>query len=243
MAAATIFRRCLASASAIGWRASAGLSAGAILRAADAFTVPMESAPVATLPRSNPGVHRRGSSGPASASAAHSPAALAGAAGGRSILTPMSKPSCYSLMDSRRWLGRHQSKLGEFTTSRINRRALLLHSGNAVVASTVAATALGTEPLGPDRGPSDSLRALIEAHKIAYAAFGKALHDMGGGSSESDRASREEERALLAICSYPAVGQADRLAKARYLLDIETRGELDLAEHMQAVLHSTMWSG
>jgi hypothetical protein len=55
------------------------------------------------------------------------------------------------------------------------------------------------------------------------------------------RASREEERALLAICSYAAVGEADRLAKARYLLEIEALGELDLAEHMQAVLKSTMW--
>lgn len=96
--------------------------------------------------------------------------------------------------------------MGEFATSRINCRALLLHSGSAVVASTVAATPLGAEPAGGDRGPSDSLRALIEAHKIGYAAFGEALHDMGGGSSESDRASREE-RALLAICDYPAVGK------------------------------------
>ena len=73
--------------------------------------------------------------------------------------------------------------------------------------------------------------------------FGKALHDKSGASSQSDRASRKEERALLAICGYPAVGEADRLAKARYLLEIEARGELDLAEHMQAVLRSTMWRG
>lgn len=103
--------------------------------------------------------------------------------------------------------------------------------------------AIGTEPSDRDRGPSDSLLALIEAHKIAYAAFGEALHNMGGGSKESDRASREEERTLLAICGYPAVGEADRLAKARYLLEIEARGELDLAEHMQAVLRSTVWRG
>lgn len=131
--------------------------------------------------------------------------------------------------------------MGEFATSRINRRALLLHSGSAVVASTVAATALGTEPPGRDRGPVDSLRALIEAHKIAYAAFGKALHEIGGGRGDSARASREEERALLAICGYVAVEEGDRLAKARYLLEIEARGELDLAQHMQAVLRSTMW--
>lgn len=133
--------------------------------------------------------------------------------------------------------------MGEFATSRINRRSLLLRSGSAVVASTVAATAFGAEPSGRDRGPTDSLRALIDAHKTSYAAFAEALHDNGGGSDQSDRASREEERALLTICGYPAVGEADRLAKARYLLQIEARGELDLAEHMQALLRSTMWRG
>jgi hypothetical protein len=131
--------------------------------------------------------------------------------------------------------------MGEFATSRINRRVLLFHSGGVVVASTVAATALGTAPPGRDRGPSDSLRALIEAHKIAYAEFCKALHEIGGGRGASARASREEERALLAICGYVAVEEGDRLVKARYLLEIEARGELDLAEHMQAVLRSTMW--
>ena len=63
----------------------------------------------------------------------------------------------------------------------------------------------------------------------AYAAFGKAIH--------------EEERALLAICAYPAVTEDDRLAKARYLFEIEARGELDLPEHLQALLHSAMWKG
>jgi hypothetical protein len=120
---------------------------------------------------------------------------------------------------------------------------LLFHSGSAVVASTVAAMAVGTEPLGRDLEPSNKLRALIEGHRTAYAAFGKALHDTGGGSSNSDIASREEERALLAICGYAAVGEEDRVAKARYLLEIEARGELDLAEHIQAVLRSMMWKG
>ncbi|WP_256750732.1 hypothetical protein [Mesorhizobium sp. Mes31] len=131
--------------------------------------------------------------------------------------------------------------MGEFATSRINRRALLFHSGSAAVASTVAATARGTGEPGRDQEPSDRLRELIEAHRTAYAAFNKALHDAGGG--DSDRASREEERALLAICGYAAVEEGDRLAKARYLLQIEARGELDLPEHMQAVLRSTMWKG
>ena len=126
--------------------------------------------------------------------------------------------------------------MGEFATSRINRRALLFQSGSAAVASTVAA--LATESPGRDHEPSDRLRELIEAHRIAYAAFGKALHDRGG---DSGKASQEEERALLAICGHAAVEEGDRLAKARYLLEIEARGELDLPEHMQAVLRSTMW--
>ncbi|WP_244493881.1 MULTISPECIES: hypothetical protein [unclassified Mesorhizobium] len=131
--------------------------------------------------------------------------------------------------------------MGEFATSRINRRALLFHSGSAVVASTVAATARDTESPGRDQEPSDRLGELIEAHRTAYAAFGKALHDIGGG--DSGRAGREEERALLAICGHAAVEEGDRVAKARYLLEIEARGELDLPEHMQAVLRSTMWKG
>ena len=71
-------------------------------------------------------------------------------------------------------------------------------------------------------------------------ALGKAVREMGS-SRDYDRASRAEERALLAVCVYPAVRKGDRLAKARYLLEIEARGELDLPEHMQALLRSTMW--
>jgi hypothetical protein len=159
---------------------------------------------------------------------------------GPSILTRMRKPACYGLMVLRRVLIAFEAN-GEFATSRINRRALLFHSGSAVVVSTVAATALGTEPPGHDPELSHKLRTLIEVHKTAYASFGEALHETGGSSRDRVRASREEETALLAICGYPAVREGDRLAKARYLLEIEARGELDLAEHMQAVLQSTMW--
>ncbi|MER9651429.1 hypothetical protein [Mesorhizobium sp. M0199] len=125
--------------------------------------------------------------------------------------------------------------------SRINRRALLLNAGSAVIASTVAASAFATEPRRRDREPSRDLRALIKAHKAAYAAFGKAIHEMDGCIRDHDRASQTEERALLAVCAYPAVSEGDRRAKARYLLKIEARGELDLAEHVQALLRSTMW--
>ncbi|RWJ04834.1 MAG: hypothetical protein EOR25_29765 [Mesorhizobium sp.] len=127
--------------------------------------------------------------------------------------------------------------------SRINRRALLFHSGSAVIGSTFAATALAREPRRRGREPFNELSALIKAHKAAYAAFGTAVHETGGSRRDHDRASRAEERALLAVCAYPAVSESDRLAKARYLLEIEARGELDLAEHMQALLRSTMWQG
>ncbi|ESW63513.1 hypothetical protein NKL07_00945 [Mesorhizobium sp. C280B] len=65
--------------------------------------------------------------------------------------------------------------------SRINRRALLLNAGSAVIASTVAATALATEPRRWDQEPSSDLRALIKAHKAMYTAFGKAIHEMDCG--------------------------------------------------------------
>lgn len=127
--------------------------------------------------------------------------------------------------------------------SRINRRALLLSTGSAVIASTVAASAFATEPPRGDREPSHDLRARIKAHKATYAAFGKAIHEVDGSTCDHDRASRAEERALLAVCAYPAVREGDRRAKALYLLKIEARGELDLAEHTQALLRSTMWKG
>jgi mevalonate pyrophosphate decarboxylase len=98
--------------------------------------------------------------------------------------------------------------------SRINRRALLLSSGSAVIASMGAATAYATEPRRRDREPSRDLRALIKAHKATYAAFGKAIQERDGSNREHDRASRAEERALLAVCAYPAVREGDRRAKA-----------------------------
>lgn len=125
--------------------------------------------------------------------------------------------------------------------SRINRRALLFNSGSAVIASTMGTTALATDALRRDRGLSRDLQALIKVHKAKYAAFAKAIHELDGSNRDHDRASRAEERALLAVCAYPAVSEFDRRAKARYLLKIEARGELDLTEHMQTLLRSMMW--
>ncbi|MBZ9849904.1 hypothetical protein LB565_18115 [Mesorhizobium sp. CA14] len=115
---------------------------------------------------------------------------------------------------------------------------MLFHSGCAVVASTVAANGHSTKALKRNQQPSEDLVALIEAHKATYAAFGKAIHKRRG--RDHIEAGRAEERALLAICAYRAVKEGDRLAKARYLLKVEARGELDLPEHMQALLRSTV---
>jgi hypothetical protein len=152
----------------------------------------------------------------------------------------MREPSCYGGQVSHFRCAFGLKRRGEITTTRINRRALLAHSGAAVLGSTVAATASAAKGMRRDLVTTDKLQALIEAHMAAYAAFGKAVHKVGGSSGDHDRASRQEERALLAICAYPAVSEGDRLAKARYLLKIEARGELDLPEHIQALLRSTV---
>ncbi|RUW69478.1 hypothetical protein EN786_07995 [Mesorhizobium sp. M4B.F.Ca.ET.143.01.1.1] len=131
---------------------------------------------------------------------------------------------------------------GAFPTSRISRRTVLFRSGTAAVALTVSATSLAAEASRLEAEPSNELRALIDGHKTAYAAFLKAVLETGADSGYYDEASREEERALISICAFPVATQGDRFAKATYLLEIEARGELDLPEHMQALLHSTMWT-
>lgn len=123
--------------------------------------------------------------------------------------------------------------------SAISRRTLLVSSGSAVIASTIAGTA--GAGLCRSQEPSRDLRALIDAHEAIYAAFGKAIRDPDSKSRDHDIVSRAEEKALLAVCSYPAASEADRRAKAKYLLEVQARGELDLEEHIQAVLRSTMW--
>lgn len=125
--------------------------------------------------------------------------------------------------------------------SKVNRRNLLLSSASAVISTTVIGVAISREQQPRQQGPSRELKALIEAHKATYLAFGRAIHATGGNARDHSRASRTEEKALVALCCYPAVSDADRWAKAKYLLKIERRGELDLKEHMQAVLRSTMW--
>ena len=125
--------------------------------------------------------------------------------------------------------------------SRLNRRTLIVNSASAVIASTVVGTAIARGAQPRNQVPSRELRTLIEAHKATYAAFARAIHETGSNGSDHAKVSRAEEYALVAICSYPAVSEADRRVKAKCLLVVEARGELDLKEHMQAVLRSTMW--
>jgi hypothetical protein len=126
--------------------------------------------------------------------------------------------------------------------SRLNRRTLIVNSASAVIGTTIVGMAIAKQPRARNRIPSRELRALIKAHGAAYAAFGRALHETGNNGRACRKASQAEEKALLAVCSYPAVSVGDRRVKAKYLLKVEARGELDLKEHMRAVLRSTMWN-
>ncbi|MFC3323182.1 hypothetical protein [Mesorhizobium cantuariense] len=102
-----------------------------------------------------------------------------------------------------------------------------------------AALASAVEPtLAEGEGASPELRALIGTHEATYVGLHRVVHQAGSSSQERKRADRIEQDALLAICSYPAISRGDRRAKAEYLLTAEARGELDLEEHMQAILHA-----
>ncbi|MBZ9656262.1 hypothetical protein [Phyllobacterium lublinensis] len=126
--------------------------------------------------------------------------------------------------------------------SRINRRALLMKAAGsaAVIVSPLGATAYSAEARDKAHHQPRNLQGLIEAHKATYAAFAKAIYEKDSRTPGQDSASRAEERALLAVCAYPAVSKGDRQIKARYLLEVEARGELDLAEHIQTILRSTI---
>lgn len=112
----------------------------------------------------------------------------------------------------------------------ITRRTLLALAGGAVAA----------DPASAGVRTSPKLQALIAGHGAAYAAFHRVVHRAGSSREDRERADGIEQDALLAICSYPAISRDDRRAKAKYLLAVEALGELDLGEHMQAVLQSMM---
>lgn len=111
----------------------------------------------------------------------------------------------------------------------ITRRTLLAFTA---VASAIEPT------FAEGEGASPELRVLIGAHEASYVGLHRVVHRVGSSSHERKTADRIEQEALLAICSYPAISRGDRRAKADYLLTTEARGELDLEEHMQAILHA-----
>ncbi|QND66651.1 hypothetical protein HB777_23870 [Mesorhizobium loti] len=112
----------------------------------------------------------------------------------------------------------------------VTRRTLLAFTAVASVVQPAFAEGKDT---------SRQLHALIATHETAYADLNR-VHRAGSNWYDRKTADRVEEQALLAICSYPATSRGDRRAKADYLLTVEARGELDLEEHMQAILHSMM---
>lgn len=115
--------------------------------------------------------------------------------------------------------------------SQISRRNILV--GSAVLGTTRFGTNIAEDS-------SRDLIKLIEAHKAAYATFMETMRKPHGTRDDRAASSRVEEKALLAVCGLSAISEADRRVKATYLLSIEARGELDLREHMQAVLLSMM---
>ena len=129
------------------------------------------------------------------------------------------------------------------TASTISRRELLVNSAGAVIAVAVAGPVRAQIRRPEKAKPAPELRALIRAHQAAYAALVALIRRADGGGRGHDKVDRVEQKALLAVCSYPAIEEADCRAKARYLLAIEARGELDLEEHMQAVLRSMLRRG
>ncbi|RVC79876.1 hypothetical protein EN745_14650 [Mesorhizobium sp. M4A.F.Ca.ET.022.05.2.1] len=118
------------------------------------------------------------------------------------------------------------------STPAITRRTLLALTG-AVVA---------VDPASAEVRPSPRLQALIAAHEAAYAAFHSVVHRAGSRRDDREWADGVEQQALLAVCSYPAVSRDDCRVKAEYLLAVEARGELDLQEHVQAILRSMLRS-
>jgi dephospho-CoA kinase len=115
----------------------------------------------------------------------------------------------------------------------VTRRTLLAFTA---VASVVEPT------FAEGEGTSRELQALIATHEAAYDALHRVVHRAGSSWHDRRVADRVEQEALLDICSYPAINRDERRAKADYLLTVEARGELDLEEHMQAILYSMMRS-
>jgi hypothetical protein len=122
------------------------------------------------------------------------------------------------------------SSMREKVMIAITRRTFLAATGASLSASSVST----------DVAASPNLKAMIAAHQVAYAEFHATVHRVGRSQDDCERADKVEQEALLTVCSYQATSRDDRRTKARYLLAVEARGELDLPQHMQAILHSAM---
>jgi hypothetical protein len=121
------------------------------------------------------------------------------------------------------------------------RRKLLAAIPAAAVAAATAEAAFPATAGTPSVSTvSPELEAIIDAHRRAYGALVEAIRASGANDADTARANGDEEKALLAVCAFPARFEADRGAKARYLLEVEARGELDLPQHMRAVLAAMM---
>jgi hypothetical protein len=79
----------------------------------------------------------------------------------------MREPSCYGgqVRNFRYALGLKRRK--EITATRINRRALLAHSGAAVLGSSVTATAYAGREARRDPVTTNKLQAMLEAYMTA----------------------------------------------------------------------------
>ena len=124
------------------------------------------------------------------------------------------------------------------------RRKLLAAIPAVAVAAVTAQPAFAKAPdepiLKPSRStPSPDLQKLIDAHRTAYRAFAEMIRATDVNRTGRAKASRIEEKALLAVCAFRARSEGDRRAKARYLLKVEARGELDLPQQIRAVLRAT----
>lgn len=122
-------------------------------------------------------------------------------------------------------------------STRSTRRKVLTALPAVTLAALVASPAFVEARQEREPRASPELRMLIETHRKAYATLMRSLH-RSADRSYRGTADRIEQEALLAVCAFPARSDADRHVKAEYLLDIEERGELDLPQHIQAILRS-----
>lgn len=123
------------------------------------------------------------------------------------------------------------------STTNLSRRTVLVSAAALSVPSFTATAIASPSPLA----------GLIKAHKAAHITLDRAcpaIDSVLTGREPTkaawrhwNRACRADDRALVAVCSYPCMTDAERRMKARYLLDYERRNQLE-PEHTIALLRS-----